>query len=133
MQLPGLHIIGAMLFVALGAGSLPGLLSAQVSEGVLLRDQIRSTITSDPRASELTQDELNTLVEALAGQVEATGQVQDFVPPDVFHEELVPYPTPEERMQFPEAVIYGIVILSLGLALLALRHAHELHHRKAKA
>jgi len=133
MSLPGLHIIGAIAFVALGASSLPGLLSAQVSESVQLRDQIRSTITSDPRASELSAEELNRLVEALAGQVEATGQSQDFVAPDVFYEELVPYPVPEDRMRFSEAVIYGIVIFSLGAALLALRHAHELHHRKAKA
>jgi hypothetical protein len=133
MQLPGLHIVGAMLFIALGAGSLPGLLSAQVSESVLLREQIRSTITADPRASELTRDELDTLVEALAGQVEVTGQTQDFVVPDVFYEEMVPFPAPEDRMRFSEAVIYGVVILSLGLVLLALRHAHELHHRKARA
>ena len=133
MRVPSIHLIGALAFVALGASSLPGLLSAQVSDSALLRDEIRSSLQADPRSSALSTEEFDRVVESLAGEVETSGQTDDFVTPNVFYEELVPYPAPESRMMLTEAFVYGLVIFCLGLALLALRRAHEMHPVKAKA
>lgn len=130
MQKLNPHVIGAVAFVAMGLASLPGLLSAQVSEASLLRDEIRSSLQADPRTATLDAEEFDRIVESLAGQVEASGQTGDFVTPNVYFEELVPYPTPESRLRLSVAAVYGVVIVSLGLALLALRHAHILHTDK---
>ena len=132
MTFPSAHVAGAMVFVAMGLASLPGLLSAQVSESTLLRDEIRSALQSDPRSGTLSPEEFDRIVETLAGEVEASGQTEDFVLPNVYIEELVPYAAPETRLQLSVATIYGIVIVSLGLALLAIRHAHTLHTKKAR-
>lgn len=132
MSAPGMHVIGAVAFISMGLASLPGLLSAQVSEATLLRDEIRSSLQEDPRSSTLSPEEFDRVVEALVGEVEASGQTEDFVTPNVYFEELVPYPAPEDRIRISVAALYGVVIVSLGLALLALRHAHILHTEKAR-
>ncbi len=130
MKSPRIHLIGAVAFVALGLSSLPGLLQAQVSDSEILREEIRSALLSDPRTRALSAIELETVIEALAGEVEVTGQTDDFVPARVFYEELIPYPDPESRVFVSWQMMFGIIIVALGLALLGLRHMHALHQEE---
>jgi hypothetical protein len=120
------HTIGAFAFIMLGAASLPGILSAQ-SQSALLREQIRIELQSDDRAASLSDTELQNVVEMLAQRIEEAQQTDAFVGPDVFYEEMVPYPNPEGYWLFSRTGLYGIIVLALGLALLGLWHIHRPH------
>ena len=119
-----------LLFVALFV--LPFMVRAQGVQSqetqAILRDQIRSAILSDPRSAELSQQELATIVAALAGKVIAQGDAADYLPPPTTF-------TPSSSdgvIQFAGyplsiAALYGIVLFSLAIAMISLKKFFHLH------
>lgn len=69
--------MGRGVAVAAFALLAPALLVAQSDDD--LRAQIRADIMQDPRSAEMTQEEQDALVEALAIEAEETGAANDYV------------------------------------------------------
>ena len=105
----------------------------QDADATQLRAQIQASVITDPRSAKLTKAELTALIDSLAGVAEAQGLTYDFIPippiPETFGSSqdivgtILGYP-------LTQGLMYGIVLLSLAIAMIALRkflgmHAHK--------
>ena len=99
-----------------------------VQEAAYLRSEIRTALMNDPRSATLSKGELSALVEALADETENEGVVYDFVPPRPVQPFsfvtgiMTPWGAPVS-----EPLLYGVVLVCLGLALLLLKKLSHYH------
>lgn len=119
--------LAAMFAISYLLLAFPLMVSAQVSQ-TQLRDEIRASILSDPRSAQLSQQELTVLVDALAGKAEAQGVAADFIPPPTTFTPPAS-DTVGVLWGFPmsQALMYGIVLLSLAIAMISLKKFMHLH------
>jgi hypothetical protein len=124
-----------VVFLAIGVVMLilcsPRTSHAQNSDiSTLLRAQIKAEVLADPRSVKLTTQELADLVNALAGQAESQGLAYDFIPaPQV----LASFAASGDSTlgmggtQLSEGILYGVILFSLSISMIALRRVLELH------
>lgn len=115
--------------ITLGIALSAATVFAQDASGpAILRSEIRTALLNDPRSLQLSEGELAALVELLAGEAEAQEIALDFIPPgSVFYEDYVaPLVTPWGS-PISQAVLYGVVLFFLGLALLLVKRL-AMHH-----
>lgn len=117
------------LFFAL---ALPLLVFAQnaTTEDAALREAIRADIMADPRSSEMSASEIDTMVESLAAQSEDQGTAQQYLEMRESFTEPVP-PVYEEEAAGSEWNAMSIAILTLLLVLagvVAFLVWHRKHH-----
>ncbi|TSC86210.1 MAG: hypothetical protein G01um10148_716 [Parcubacteria group bacterium Gr01-1014_8] len=122
----------ALVILFAGALVLPISVFAQADDSVLLRDEIRASLLSDPRSSELSESELAVLVESLAGEAEKQGVAEDFLPEQTFvPSSFQSSAGPIGQLSMP--ALYGVILVSLALTMVLLKHLYDIHHRKENA
>ncbi len=109
----------------------------ELNDSERLRAEIRTAIMSDPRTQSLAEEEMNAMVEILAGETENQGAVYDFIlpPPPFLNPSTFPIETPW-GMAISPAILYLIILVSLALAGLILwwaLHRHRVIHRASVA
>ncbi len=110
--------------------SIPVLLLAQESisseDATVLRSEIRLALLADARSSDLSEEEVAMLVESLAGEAEAQGIASEFLP------EKAPLPGAEAAKKawdsLSEPALYGIILVSLALAMVLMKRIIDIHH-----
>jgi len=128
--------VGAALPMVFGATFAYGQ-QAEIEQSARLRTEIRSAILADSRSVELTEMEIDAMVEKLAGEAEKQGVSEDIAPP--------PPPPPLETFgavsegtsavttpwgqSVPMAALYGVVLVSLLIAFLLLKWIISMRHR----
>jgi hypothetical protein len=118
--------------VALSSFASPASAQDATDEAMRLREEFRSALVSDPRSAQLSEAELNSMVEALASKAEEQDTIYDFILPPLpqfveeFSEGVV---TPWGQPVSPE-MLYGVILLCLafaGLLLWWMLHLHRKH------
>lgn len=128
---------GIALPVVFGATFVYGQ-QEEIEQSARLRTEIRSAIMADSRSVELTEIEVDAMVEKLAGEAERQGVSEDIAPP--------PPPPPLETFgavsdgegggvvtpwgqSVPMVALYGVVLASLLVAFLLLKWIISMRHR----
>lgn len=103
---------------------------AQTDETEQLRAEIRAALLADTRSLELSSGELEEIVSVLAANAEVEGLVYDLLAPSITFadtgENYFP-DAPGSRPVVSEFSLYALVIVSLLLSFLLLRHLFERH------
>jgi hypothetical protein len=111
---------------------VPLIASAQLTaeKEAELQSEIRAALLSDPRTENLTEEELNGLIGALANEAEAQGVVDDYIPPEPnfaiwYGESTMPTLW---GYTLSEGMLYAIILVALGIAVVLLRRMMVMHH-----
>lgn len=105
--------------VVVGVALLLSTPFALFAETADLRAQIRADIMQDPRSAEMSDAEINTLVEALADEAEETGAAGDYLESHSTFDPSSLFTPPEE----PSAVaqfLFSPLTLAIALLLMVL-------------
>lgn len=110
-------------------------LAQQQNESEQLRTEIRAALLEDTRTSELSGDELSAMVEMLASSAESQGIAYDFVPPPpvTFTAAVSDSFTTPWGQPMSEAVVYGVVLISLAIAMVLLKRVLDMHLARRNA
>ena len=93
----------------------PAILLAQSGD---LRAQIRADIMQDPRAAEMSEAEVNALVEAIAIEAEQTGAAGDYLEAKNSFQYETLFEPPQEPSKIMQILLSPIVIATLLLLLI---------------
>ena len=107
----GRAVAGGLLALVLG----PAILFAQSAD---LRSQIRADIMQDPRAAEMSEAEVNALVEAVAIEAEQTGAAGDYLEAKSSFQYETLFEPPQEPSNIMRILLSPIVIATLLLVLI---------------
>ncbi|MBI5456764.1 hypothetical protein HY969_03395 [Candidatus Kaiserbacteria bacterium] len=119
------------IFIAFTA--MPAVTSAQEmyqDDSSVLRSEIRLALLADARSSELTDEEVAMLVESLAGEAEAQGIAQEFLPERAQTMRADAIANWWENLSEP--MLYGIVLVALALAMVLMKRIIDSHHHAAR-
>lgn len=114
---------------------LSAIAQEQEVDGALLRSEMRAALLADDRSSELSEEEVAMLVEALAVEAEKQGIAADFLPQaqESFPESMQGTAGTASQgwwASLSEPALYGIVLAALALAMVLMKRIHDIHHAR---
>ncbi len=118
----------ALIFVI--AALLPLFAFAQQDE---LRAAIRADLQNDPRSANLSQAEIDAMVEALATQAEEQGSAQDYIDSEnsTFGETAIPVYKEETTLNTLAISIAILLLVLAGVTVFLVWHRHN--HRSVQS
>lgn len=105
---------------------VPAILFAQEDD---LRAQIRADIMQDPRSQEMTQEEQDMLVEALAQEAEETGAADDYIEARSSFDPSSLFETPAESSKFMQVLLSPLMFATVLLIIVVGAVMYFILHR----